>query len=81
MNTVLVEIGNTLNSRPLTYLSEENYQSSITPHHLLFSRNINQKYSSTTIDPPLQGNDLHIRVKHLCTILGHYCTKRKTFLR
>ena len=43
LETVLVEIEHTLNSRPLTYMSEENYAESITPHHLLYGRDINRK--------------------------------------
>ena len=45
VKTVLVEIEHTLNSRPLTYMSEEYYAESITPHHLLYGRDINRKNS------------------------------------
>ena len=45
VETVLVEIEHTLNSRPLTYMPEENYAESITPHHLLYGRDINRKNS------------------------------------
>ena len=37
------EIEHTLNSRPLTYMSEENYAESITPLYLLYRRDINRK--------------------------------------
>ena len=40
---VLGEIEQTLNSRPLAYMSEENYAESITPHHLLYGCDINRK--------------------------------------
>ena len=43
VQTVLFEIEHKLNSRPLTYMLEKNYAESITPHHLLYGRNINRK--------------------------------------
>ena len=39
-------IEHTLNSRPLTYIPEESYAESITPHHLLYGRDINRKNSN-----------------------------------
>ena len=43
--TVLVEIEHTLSSRPLTYMSEENYAESVIPHHVLYGPGINRKNS------------------------------------
>ena len=45
VDTVLVETEHTLNSRLLTYISEENYAESITPQHLLYGRDVNRKNS------------------------------------
>ena len=45
VETVLVEIENKLNSRPLTYMSEDNYAESITHLYLLYRRDINRKNS------------------------------------
>ena len=45
VETVLVETEHTLNSHLLTYMSEENYAESITPHHLLYGRDVNRKNS------------------------------------
>ena len=41
--TVICEIENSINSRPLTYLTEENYQTPLSPYHLLYGRNINDR--------------------------------------
>ena len=41
--TVICEIENSINSRPLTYLTEENYQRPLSPYQLLHGRNINDR--------------------------------------
>ena len=38
LHTVLVQIENMMNTRPLTYLSEENCDEHITPSHLMYGR-------------------------------------------
>ena len=40
LTTLLIEIEQTLNTRPLTYLSDNNEDEAITPSHLLYGRNI-----------------------------------------
>ena len=45
VQTVLVEIEHTLNSRTLTYTPEEKYAESITTHHLLYGPDVNRKNS------------------------------------
>ena len=73
LETVLVEIEHTLNSRPLTYMSEENYAESITPHHLLYGRDINRKNSDIdyfielleACDAPKQLSNLQQIVSHI----------------
>ena len=35
LNTVLVEIENVINSRPLTYMKDENLDESLTPYYLI----------------------------------------------
>ena len=42
LHTELVQIENMMNTRPLTYLSEENYDEHTTPSHLMYGRNINR---------------------------------------
>ena len=43
LTTLLVEIQETLNSRPMTYLSDEHNDEAITPSHLLYGRNISKR--------------------------------------
>ena len=45
LNTVIVEIEKCVNSRPLTYLSEEHEDTVLTPNHLIYGRNINRNES------------------------------------
>ena len=40
LNTVLIEIENIINSRPLTYISEEHFEESLIPCYLIYGRNI-----------------------------------------
>jgi len=51
--TILVEIENIMNERPLTYLSDENVDESITPAHLLYGRSLHQNNQRSII----QNND------------------------
>ena len=50
INTVLVQIENMMNARPLTYLSEENCDEHITPSHITYGRNINRRKIVDDID-------------------------------
>ena len=40
LNTVIVEFEGVLNGRPLTYLSDEEYGSSLTSNHLMYGRSL-----------------------------------------
>ena len=40
MNTVIVEVEGVLNGRPLTYLSDEEYCSSLTPNELMYVQSL-----------------------------------------
>ena len=42
LTTLLAEIEQTLNSRPMTYLSDEHNDEAITPSHLLYGKNISK---------------------------------------
>ena len=72
VETVLVEIEHTLNSRPLTYTSKENYAESITSHHLLYGRDINRKNSDINYFIELsEANDARKQLSNLQQIVSH----------
>ena len=72
VETVLVEIEHTLNSRPLTYMSEENYAESITPHHLLYGWDINRKNSDINYFIELsEASDARKQLSNLQQIVSH----------
>ena len=94
VETVLVEIEHALNSRLLTYMSEENYAESITPHHLLYGRDINRKNSdinylielSEASDALKQLSNLqqmvsHIKKDSVMNIFSHYVKDIITIVR
>ena len=66
--TVICEIENLINSRPLTYLTEENYQTPLSPYHLLYGWNINDRNEPLTNIETNQTSAI-VRVKHLQTVL------------
>ena len=43
LHTVLVQIEDMINTRPLTYLSDKTCDEYITPSHLMYGRNINRR--------------------------------------
>ena len=69
--TVICEIENSINSRPLTYVTEGNCQTPLSPYHLLYGHNINVR------NEPLNNIEINrtsatVRVKHLQTVLEHF---------
>ena len=74
LHTVLVQIENMMNTRPLTYLSEENYDEHITPSHLIYGRNINRRNivndndNVITLDKTL----IKTRIKHVTAVSNHF---------
>ena len=74
LHTVLVQIENMMNTRPLTYLSEENCSEHITPSHLMYGQNINRRDiindndSVITLDKTL----IKTHIKHVTAVLNHF---------
>ena len=74
LHTVLVQIENMMNTRPLTYLSEENCDEHITPSHLMYGRNINRRNivndndNVITLDKTL----IKTRLKHVTAVSNHF---------
>ena len=55
----------------LTYLTEENYQTLLSPYHLLYGRNINDRNEPLNNIETNQTSAI-VRVKHLQTVLEHF---------
>ena len=72
LNTVLTEIEAVVNSRPLTYVSNDLESEPLTPSHLLHGRTIANVYSEAETVLPLNDDDLRNRLKYLQTVLNHY---------
>ena len=73
LNTILIEVESMLNSRPLTYLSGENYGVAITPYHMMFGRNIlNNSYINKDLKLDVTKQDVHNRVKYMEVVLQQF---------
>ena len=68
--TVICEMENSINSRALTYLPEENYQALLSPYHLLYGRNINDRNEPLNHIERNQTSAI-VTVKHLQSVLEH----------
>ena len=60
-----------INLHSLTYLTEENYQTLLSPYHLLYGRNINDRNEPLNNIETNQTSAI-VRVKHLQTVLEHF---------
>ena len=71
LNTVLVEIENVINSRPLSYMNDENLDENLTPYPLIYGRNIaTNKLSLLKI--ATDGESLRLNCKKINIILKHF---------
>ena len=61
LNTVIAEIEKCVNSRPLTYLSEEHEGTIITPNHLVYGRSIDRNDTVQHEFNELSGDDMRKR--------------------
>ena len=63
-----------MNTRPLTYLSEENCDEHITPSHLMYGRNINRRNIVTDNENDITLDKTLIKtcIKHVTAILKHF---------
>ena len=78
LTTLLMEIEQTLNTRPLTYLSDNNEDEAITPSHLLYGRNIARRnFMYFVAEYCEQDNTLLNKYKRLKMILSQF---KKRFL-
>ena len=85
LTTALAEIEAVLNSRPLSYVSDEDMEEPITPSHLIVGRRIlnlpdNLDYVCDLSDSEFTLNTNHAtkRVKHLNHVLNHFWKRWRT---
>ena len=71
LQTVLCEVEQVINSRPLVYVSEDDLTESITPFHLMFGRNITNVTNSTKM-MELSEVNCSKRLRTLTNVLEHY---------
>ena len=73
---MLIEIENIINSLPLTYISEEHFEESLTPYHLIYGRNIAVNKVSF-LNKDMDGNSIRSNYSKFNTLLKHF-SKRFT---
>ena len=71
VNTIITEVENAINSRPLTYLSDENHEEALTPFHLIFGRNINSKYVVTCDVESMSADKMITSSRRMGVVLAH----------
>ena len=69
VSTILIEIENIMNSRPLTYMSEDAVEA-ITPFHLLHGRNISVRGGG--VIKGQTSNNIDRRAKHVLFLVNQY---------
>ena len=73
LETVIVEVKEVLNGRPLTYLSDEQYCSSLAPHHLMYGLSLfnssKSKGVSSEISPSIDCQKI---VQHHIVVTKHF---------
>ena len=73
--TVITEIESVMNSRSLTYLSEEEYQESLTPNHLIYGRDIVNDICSSEIEEIKDAEQLR-GVRKYCLLVSNHFKRR-----
>ena len=71
MNTVIVEVEGVLNGRPLTYLNDEKYCSSLTRSHLMYGRRLFNS-SKGVGSKTLASTDWQKSVQHHVVVAKHF---------
>ena len=72
--TVLAEKENVLDSRPLTYLSDETFCESLTPFHMIYGKSFNSR-REIDVNDRVKGYALRAQAKHTEIVLQHFVNR------
>ena len=78
--TLVVEIEGTLNNRPLTYLSADEFKKALTPNHLICGRRLEQLPDLNIkhcMEEDLSPDNLNRRQQYLAKLLHHWWNRWK----
>ena len=78
--TILVEIEGTLNNRPLTYMSSEEFDQALTPSHLICGRKLEQLPHfniQNCTETDINRNMVTGRQRHISKLLNHWWKRWK----
>ena len=64
-----------MNSRPLTYLNEDQFLESLTPNHLIYGRSLYSRCHGSSTKDVDSGNELRLKMKHTEIILQHFSNR------
>ena len=70
--TMLTVIENIMNSRPVTYLNEDQFIESLTPNHLIYGHSLHSRCHGSDTKDVDSGSKLRLKVKHTEIILQHF---------
>ena len=75
VKTIITEVENAINSRPFTYLSDENHEEALTPFHLIFGRNINSKYVVTCDVESMSADKMTTSSRRMEVVMAHFMSR------
>ena len=79
METMLIDVEGIINSRPLTYLYDDDIPEPLTPSHLLAGPNISIKSGEITLTSVMSAETLGKRAKYMQRIMQMFWNRFKYF--
>ena len=73
LSTIITEIEDIINTRPLTYLYDDDDITAITPSHLVIGQNLLENMKNSNIDDfDMKKSECTRRYKYLKTTIEHF---------